>query len=100
MQTKTTLLHQEDVVNQGENGDLIPHNLTMPRTFKVEELRAKIEKELSRYWEASFDCSVLRHSQAGWQSGTITLRFSVDIEFQPEESESEDSLDELRNIDS
>jgi hypothetical protein len=71
----------------------------MHSTFKVEELEQDIKVYLSDIWNQFFEGKVLRNNHPGWQNGKITLKFSVEIQFQPDNVEVQDSLDELRNMD-
>jgi hypothetical protein len=101
MHDELVILNEEDVIDQQRDSPLIPHVLNMSKTFKVEELKQDIRSYLRDIWDQSFSGKVLRHNHPGWQSGEIKLKFSVEIEFQPdttEETDSQDPLEELRSL--
>ncbi|MEY3298358.1 MAG: hypothetical protein RLZZ597_1618 [Cyanobacteriota bacterium] len=104
MHDELIILNEEDVIDQQRDSSLIPHVLNMSKTFKVEELKQDIRDYLRHVWDQSFSGKVLRHNHPGWQSGEIKIKFSVEIEFQPDTTEKTDSqdpqdpLEELRSL--
>lgn len=101
MHDELVVLNEEDVIDQQRDSSLIPHVFDMHKTFKVEELKQDIRDYLRDVWDQSFSGKVLRHNHPGWQSGEIKLKFSVEIEFQPDTTEKtnpQDPLEELRSF--
>jgi len=101
MHDELVVLNEEDVIDQQRDSSLIPHVFDMHKTFKVEELKQDIRDYLRDVWDQSFSGKVLRHNHPGWQSGEIKLKFSVEIEFQPDTTEKtnpQDPLEELRSL--
>lgn len=105
-------LNQEDVINLYKEKTLHSGStiLTVPSTFRVEELRYEVEKHNVIGLHAKlFDCRVLRQDQTGWRTGKMQV--SVEVKFMPDEpiqeelltgesnpDEEHNPLEELRNL--
>lgn len=105
-------LDQEDVINLYEEKKLHCEftALTVPSTFRVEELRDEVERHnVTGLHTKIFECRVLRQNQPGWRTGKMQV--NVEVKFMPDEpiqeeslmeeskpDEKDNALEELRNL--
>lgn len=89
-------LNQDDVINLYEKESLRFGRIKMldtSSTFRVEELRDKVEQNnVAGLRDTVFDCRVLHHNQIGWRSGKMQV--IIEVKFMPDEPIKEESLTE------
>ncbi len=95
-------LHEEDVITYEGKDELLTYRLSMPSTFRVQELKDAIARNFENFDGVSSSCRMLSHSSPGWRSGEITVTIEVKVEFKEIDSDLQkqpDSLEELRRLD-
>jgi hypothetical protein len=94
-------LHEEDVITYEGEVDLFSYRLSMPATFRVQELKDEIARNFDKFDNESSKCRVLSHSDPGWKSGEINVRIEVIVEFKETDTDQVnklDSFEELRSL--
>lgn len=90
------LLNDEVLSSDAERGTL-RNGFGLPRTFRVEDLIARVEARLIKEVLEGVECEAMRLDRLGWQKGKVRVR-KIELEFCPEQPVVTDGsvLDELR----
>lgn len=92
-----------DSFNSGDTGYYLNSSLTQQKVpISVRTFSDAYQEECNEWWfSEGGDCEILRPGPQGWQKGKIRIKVKVDLEFCPDEPETdqtESPLDDIRQM--